>query len=1011
MLVRDLCEKALECARGKRLDQATRQYVFRHDEALDYAREALKQKYDHRDVVYFETQIDRFMDEVVEDPVRAVERRFLPDRQLENRIKDSLGKPPAESALLDMPERLLLEIKRKQGTLRRIGERRFHEGHIQTVAVPDGEGSYFADTVGTPGRWEVLFTTGDQDKTAAASATRLLDALCDMGFSDGIPQEFGQLESGFAGEDDQVVVVDSIAGADAYVDESSALYRVSNPAFSDDIAVERLKDGRLRLYAASRLLALSRAGLRGLLRDAFPSLERVSNGVCLGRGSAQPSPPLTGNELLGGRSCAEPLPTKSQNEEPRDETAPGVVMLDFSGTSGPYLVGHALEMKGIPTQIIKPGEGVALERPNIFCISLATQPLGLSGVGDQLRSLRETIDEHFPGSFIVLGGPSAKHAKTAITLYPEINILLRGEGEEVLPEVLRIVGRTRTTDGLSRKQITDLKRIDGLFLRTPGLIIFNNLHKVNAAQDFDVPVMFHYGRFSLFDGGGPIASRTIMNPDIARGCPFRCTFCSMAMGWNQRYVDFGKFQKYVLGMLAMEIPLPRGTEDAVAAALQADSPSTTETRDEWFPADAYAFSREQLAGVLHVLDRDLSEYLSGKGLIAKDAYLVAEGAVRELAQVFDTGFEDVKKTAESMQTGVLEALVRRLPDTLTRSQVNEFIVTARRRWMTVLMERGEDLYDHGLDHKLEIVLEDDNTLCNREYIETFCRWVIDNGLHNYLRFGGGQTSVSSFLKKGAPNEDFIRLLREAGCCEVEMGVDGLCNNTLKQNDKRGYRLGDAIGVIQMLTKWGINGASNRLYSAPYASRIDVVESLLLGALAPLGGHSLGGPFIITVPGSQYTNELAVNDPDRAANRITFEQTYGEEYEYAWARYPEYVPLEHHLYPYMPDASSITEKFASAIKIQREDKHIYDAERRMGKMTHELGILGKLETEDLGDEIREVVLRWQAMDQEDPELKALGEIIRIRRNDGMGDFSIFRGVLAETYSLEPPRSFADVLNSM
>ena len=63
MPVRDLCEKALECARSKRLDPATQQYVFRHDEALDYAIKALKQKYGHPDMVYFEAQIDRFMEE------------------------------------------------------------------------------------------------------------------------------------------------------------------------------------------------------------------------------------------------------------------------------------------------------------------------------------------------------------------------------------------------------------------------------------------------------------------------------------------------------------------------------------------------------------------------------------------------------------------------------------------------------------------------------------------------------------------------------------------------------------------------------------------------------------------------------------------------------------------------------------------------------------------------------------------------------------------------------------
>jgi len=939
--------KALECARGKRLDPATQQYVFGYEEALALARKPLARKYGESDVVYFEKQIDRFMDELLEDPARAIAKRFLADNSLDSEIRNSLANAPTETATPDTPERLLLEIKRKQGTLNRIAAKRFHKGHTQTVAVPDGNGSYFIDTVGTPGRWEVFLTTGDDDRAAAASVTRLLDALCDIFLGNTPPTS--PLERGFTGEDDQVVIVEDVAAANG-------------------IAVEHLGSGRLRLYLASRLLELSRADLRALLRDAFATLEPAPG---LSRHNHDWEPAANGTRLskiprpCGVGSCssechsgfvATRTPAATQ-EVAHNQRPPGVVMLDFSGTSGPYLVAHALEMKGIPAQVIKPGGKITLERPAIFCISLATQPLGFSEVGEHIKTLREFIDEHFPGSFIILGGPSAKHPKAAIALLPEINILLRGEGEEVLPEVVRIIGATRLTDGLNRKQIDELKQIDGLFLHTPGFIMLNNLNEVNAPADFDVPVMFHYGSFSLFGGGGPIASRTIINPDIARGCPFRCSFCSMAMGWNQRYVELRKLQNYVLGMLALELPWPGKTQDAIAAALQSGgSSSTTEPRDEWFPADTHEFSKDQLAQVVRILDRDLSRYLSARGPAPEKTRLFADDDARELARSLGVPFADVAAKADAVKTDVLNALVQCLPATLTRGQVNEFVIVAGRRWLQDLLEKGEDLYDHGLDHKLEILLEDDNTLCNREYIEAFCRWVIDSGLHKYLRFGAGQTSVSSFLRQGRPNEDFIRLLREAGCREVEMGVDGLSNNVLKQNGKRGYRLGDAIRVVRTLTKWGIDGASNRLYSAPYASRLDVVESLLLGALAPLGGHSLGGAFIITVPGSEYANELAVNYPDRAADRTCFEQTYGPDYEYAWTQFPEYVPLEHHLYPYAPEAREITEKFGSLIKIRREDKHIYDAQRKAGSMEHELGILTGLESEGLETEIEAVISR-------------------------------------------------------
>ena len=944
-----------------------RPYELEYERALLRARELLARTYKSDDITCFEGLIDRVIAEVVEDPARAVEKRFLPDAALAEGIKTALAETRPEAPHPDTPEGLLLESRRKQGALASVEESRFLDGQIQMVAVPDGKGSYLVDTVGTPGRWEVVFASKEPDcTTTAAAATRLLDTLCDILFNDAIPQEFGQLPCSLTGEDDRVVIVDDVSEAGAYLDEGATLYLPSDSALASSIAVGIENTGCLKLYVASRLLALSRSELRRVLRDAFPTMAPTTSTT------EERKPPLL---------------RKEAEDRQDDSELPGVVMLDYSGTSGPYVVSHALEMKGYPTQVVKPGEAVCLENPGIFCVSLATQPLGLAEVGNHLKSLRATIDEHFPGSFIIMGGPSAKHPKAPITLYPEINMLIRGEGEEVLPEVLRIIGRTRTTDGLSREQIAALKTIDGLFLHSPGYLMFNNLDRVNAPHDFDVPLMFHYGTFSLYRGGDPIASRTIINPDIARGCPFRCRFCSMAMGWKQRYAAFEKFQKYVLGMLAVEMPLPPGTEDDIAAALLGNTASTA-PRDDWFPTDAYRFPKNRVADVANILNRSLSDDLSSRGLLAADARLLNSNAIEAL----------------------LNAPGCQPPTPVTRSQVNAVIVEIRRLWLATLLEKDEDLHDHGLDHKLEILLEDDNTLCNREYIETFCRWVIDSGLNRYMRFGGGQTSVTSFLRKGEPDEPFIRLLRDAGCCEVEMGVDGVSNNTLKQNDKRGYRLGDAIRVIAALTRNGISGASNRLYSAPHSSRVDLVESLLLGAIAPLGGRSLGGVFIITVPGSQYTNEFAVCFPEKAASQADFEMTYGADYAYAWGNFPEYVPLEHHLYPYSPEASDLIESFAPIIKIEREDKYVYDIEREAGAMTHELGILEKLKSEGLENEIAEVICRWHADNQTDPEMRALGEIIRIRRAQGSDDFSIFREILAETYHPGDPKTFTDILHA-
>lgn len=922
----------------------------KHDEIIGIAREAVRHVSCAADLEYLEDRINTYIAEIVEDPDRVIQGKLIPDGKLSETLKDSLGKPLSDDDLLQKPARLLLDARRRRAILRVINENRFLDGHIQRTVVPDGHGSCFIDTIGTPGSWEVLLRQSTHKITDPASVIRIIDSLCDIIYNKDIAQDFGELGEGFIGKDNQIVIVDEI-------DE---MHRDA----SRQMAVESLSPStapeRVRFLMTASLLSLSRADMRGFLRDTLPLLR------------------IHVQDSINHKSLSQHKP-----EAPHDQNLPGVVLLDYAGTSGPHLVGHALEMNGIPTQILKPGGKLTLENPDIFCVSLAMQPPGMSEIGDVFKALQALIDENFPDAFIIVGGPSAKHYKSVVTLFPEINILLRGDGEHVLPEVVKIIGHTKTKDGLRVEQVQALKKIDGLYLHTPGHMLFNNLDKVNIAADFDVPVMFHYGTCSLYAYGLPVKSKAVINPDIARGCPFKCTFCSMAMGCKQRYVAIDKFQQHVLGMLALELPLPSGTEEALAVALGAAG-SVPEDRHEWFPADGFLFSREQISAVIRILDQDLSTYLRDRQLLPEQAHLAVDQTADELDRVL-----------ERARAG------------FTRSQINAVIVIMRRRWLHVLLDSGEDLFKHGLGDKLCLVLEDDNTLVNNRYMESFCHWIIEMGLNRYFWFSAGQTGVSSFLAHGEPNETFIRLLHEAGCREVEMGVDGLCNNVLRQNGKSGYKLGDAMRLVVTLARNGISAASNRLYTAPYASALDVVESLIMGALAPLGGRSLGGPFIITVPGSQYYNELVVNRPYWAASRAEFAVTYGKEYEYAWAGFPEYIPLELHLYPFDPAARAITEQFEPLIKIERAEKYFYDRERNEGRLTHELAIIDALANSDLQAEIDAVILTWQAPDQEDEELKALGAIIKKQVDEGQDKFTVFRDIIEYTCRQTSPMTFSEI----
>ncbi|MBN2056359.1 radical SAM protein, partial [bacterium] len=143
--------------------------------------------------------------------------------------------------------------------------------------------------------------------------------------------------------------------------------------------------------------------------------------------------------------------------------------------------------------------------------------LGISCMGNLLpftliamRSYKEAHPEHT----IILGGvgPTAVE-RHIIERFPWIDIVARGEGELTVPDLVDCLKRNGDLAGV--KGITF--RRDGAVIETP------DRERIQDLDSIGMPA-FHAVDLSRYQGYGMVTSR---------GCPYPCTFCSVAPIWGR----------------------------------------------------------------------------------------------------------------------------------------------------------------------------------------------------------------------------------------------------------------------------------------------------------------------------------------------------------------------------------------------------------------------------------------------------------------------------------------------
>jgi radical SAM superfamily enzyme YgiQ (UPF0313 family) len=155
------------------------------------------------------------------------------------------------------------------------------------------------------------------------------------------------------------------------------------------------------------------------------------------------------------------------------------------------------------------------KRPDIFGVSVFTFN---RHAAMRLAALARAAN---PGCLIVAGGPHATHLPHHLLLhYPQIDVVVRGEGEETMLDLVRAWE--------SGSLPTDLPSIPGLVFRAPGSGLIQTSERP-VIKDLDrLP---HPAEYPDAIGIDPASQFEFII--TSRGCPAACSFCSSPDFWGR----------------------------------------------------------------------------------------------------------------------------------------------------------------------------------------------------------------------------------------------------------------------------------------------------------------------------------------------------------------------------------------------------------------------------------------------------------------------------------------------
>jgi len=180
------------------------------------------------------------------------------------------------------------------------------------------------------------------------------------------------------------------------------------------------------------------------------------------------------------------------------------------------------EVDVIDCQVLKPtqreleGELVRLQ-PDVVGVTSTT--LTYKAAFEIVKTAKEAC----PNSLTILGGPHVTVMdEQTLNEQPEADIVVRGEGEQTMLELV---------DLISKSDLKDLDEVAGITFRKNGKIVQTpNRPYIQNLDELPHPAFKHFplSKYRIF-------GKTYLPIITSRGCPFQCTFCLASRMCGKRF--------------------------------------------------------------------------------------------------------------------------------------------------------------------------------------------------------------------------------------------------------------------------------------------------------------------------------------------------------------------------------------------------------------------------------------------------------------------------------------------
>jgi len=693
-----------------------------------------------------------------------------------------------------------------------VNKTRFEHSFLSQAIVPDGEGGYFIDSLGFPGLWEVKSLTSRQLQNGALlRVTKSLATVVAEVRAGQAPSKSALLNLEMEGE---ISVVDDPADGAIELE-----------------LVPRGETYTLKARVGYKFLRQGRGSQRETIRRLF------------GEGNFTISAQREKGPVPGGMSQRPGLPHVLLISLGLASDYGVLVLQDRLKASGIKAErSHIRDLRMVDAYIegYRRVESFGGNPPRVIAISITDDQM--ENANTLIGKLRSVL----PDAFVLIGGPTSQTAEQLACLVPDFDMLVKGDGDEVLPQIAVILGNSSRSQGLSPAQIDEVKGLaGGILLRTDGRWICHNIQVTN------VPAFYHLPK--------PMDRKSLHYWHTSRGCPYDCRFCARWTGKRHRCVtpwqgDDGR------------LPMAR---------------RSTRALKEWL-----------LARLVLEFDGQIS---------------VSEMEAR------------------------LEACQR----------------------------QGRVFEIPNLKDKILIAITDDDFLVNRQRICEFCQEVQRLGLGNYFEFSA-ISSVRSLFNGDEIDTELVEWLRRCNFRYLNLGTDGLSQATIDQNQK-GYSLGrHVIPLNKYLKSQGFFVFNNVIFTTPYTTLPELIESLILYAVCPFPMNIFTENAIVGRIGTKFNNEDVVNQ------RFDWREGGGKDMGHYFIRDGYRIP------------KGFMEYALNSSIISYADPVVRDLAPLLATMEPR-SILEKVLSQQ---EVWQVIGRWQHLPGQRPEMKALGNSIAWHQRQGL-----------------------------